>query len=370
MQYVINYNPAVIEVDTSACQIVGGINYCGVIPGPYALLFPITALSTALSPGRLFASSLGSFALSGGVASAGGLHSTVHWKITAMLPAGGTTPITFSTADTFYATSNTSPIDPSLNIFYTSTGGSYTLVGTPVCNYSLTNSPNPLSINQGSSGTNTITAALKSTVACNPVTLAATGLPAGATPMFSPNPVTPSTAGTPSTLTINVASSTIPGTYAITVTGTSTDHTAVTTTFNLMVIKVTVVVTVANLGGKSAWPEHHHNSVAKGNADTLFGKVFVNGTLYVYVVFSLVQDTLPAVTHTTTTSICTVSVSPCILTFGFAGTSGTGLVCPPTGVGADCGKYAATATVWYSTSATGPFVAGTHVKAFGFAIVP
>jgi hypothetical protein len=370
MQYVINYNPAVIEVDTSACQLVNGINYCGVIPGPYALLFPITALSTALSPGRLFASSLGSFALSGGVASAGGLHTTIHWKVTAMLPAGGTTPITFSTADTFYATSNTSPIDPSLNIFYTSTGGSYTLPST-ACAYTLSNSGTTTITtigNQGSSGTNTITATQTSMTACNPVTLTVSGLPTGVT-SNSPLSVTPITAGATATLTINVAATTVPNTYPITVTGTLTGNAPVTTSFNLVVNHVTPVVLVANLGGKSAWPEHHHDSVAKDNADTLFGKVFVNGTLYVYVVFTLIHDTTPLpIVLTTATGTCTVTLSPCLLSVDFKGISGTGLVCTTTTF-TDCGKYSVSATVYYSTSATGPFAAGTHVKAFGFAVV-
>lgn len=52
----------------------------------------------------------------------------------------------------------------------------------------------------------------------NPVTLTATGAPAGTTVSFSPNPATP---GTPVTMTLNNANTLPSGSYTITVTGTS-----------------------------------------------------------------------------------------------------------------------------------------------------
>jgi len=56
----------------------------------------------------------------------------------------------------------------------------------------------------------------------DPVTLGTTGLPAGATGSFSPNPATP---GTTSTLTVSGTAGVTPGTYPFTVTGNSTSGT-------------------------------------------------------------------------------------------------------------------------------------------------
>nr|WP_294861020.1 zinc-dependent metalloprotease family protein [uncultured Fluviicola sp.] len=53
----------------------------------------------------------------------------------------------------------------------------------------------------------------------DPVTLSATGNPAGTTVVFSPNPATP---GTNATMTISNTASATPGTYSLTVNGTST----------------------------------------------------------------------------------------------------------------------------------------------------
>ncbi len=96
-------------------------------------------------------------------------------------------------------------------------------------NFTLTASPNALTVAQGNSGT--------STIAINPtnnfdqdVTLSASGLPSGVTASFSPNPATNS-----STLTLAVSSSAKAGSKGITITGTygSLSHTT----------KVTLTVT-------------------------------------------------------------------------------------------------------------------------------
>jgi hypothetical protein len=127
MQYVINYDPKVIDVDMSFCQTVGGQSYCGVIPDAYALLFVITPLNVAVSSGRLFVASLGSFNTATGITSPGGVHSTIHWKIT----GSGTTALRFSASDTFYATSTSSPIDPNQNPSYTTFDGSFSNSAAP-----------------------------------------------------------------------------------------------------------------------------------------------------------------------------------------------------------------------------------------------
>jgi len=96
------------------------------------------------------------------------------------------------------------------------------LTGPPQPSFTLSASPSSLTIQQGNSGTSTITV--------NPlngfsgsVTLSASGQPSGVTAGFSPNPTT-----TTSTLTLTVGSGAAPGTYTITVSGVSGSLTAST----------------------------------------------------------------------------------------------------------------------------------------------
>ena len=95
--------------------------------------------------------------------------------------------------------------------------------------YALSASPNFFSVAQGYSGTSTIT----STVVefSSPVTLSASGQPAGVNVTFSPASIT--SAGT-STMTVTVASTTATGSYPITITGAS-GNTTNKTTFTLTV---------------------------------------------------------------------------------------------------------------------------------------
>jgi subtilase family serine protease len=99
------------------------------------------------------------------------------------------------------------------------------LAGSAVAGYSLSASPNAVSVAQGSSGTSTITVAVTGGFD-SAVTLTATGQPTGVTVGFSPTSITG--AGT-STMTMTVAASTVAGTYPITVTGTSGSTTENTT---------------------------------------------------------------------------------------------------------------------------------------------
>ena len=96
--------------------------------------------------------------------------------------------------------------------------------------FSLTASPNSLSIGQNSSGTSTITVVPVNGFTGN-VTLNATGLPSGVTAGFSPNPT-----ATTSTLTITVGSGAATGTSTVTISGTSGSLTN-TTTLALTVTK-------------------------------------------------------------------------------------------------------------------------------------
>ena len=82
--------------------------------------------------------------------------------------------------------------------------------------FSLSVSPASLSIKQGTSGSYTITITRTGGFA-GAVTLSVSGLPAGATAVFSPNPA----GGTTSTLTVTAAATTPTATSALTITGVS-----------------------------------------------------------------------------------------------------------------------------------------------------
>ncbi|HEX2551896.1 MAG TPA: M4 family metallopeptidase, partial [Nocardioidaceae bacterium] len=108
--------------------------------------------------------------------------------------------------------------------------------GDPTCNsgpdFALSASPASRTVVQGTSTTYTVTET-PSGGFTGSVTLAASGLPTGATAAFSPNPTT----GT-STLTVTTATTTPAGTFTITITGTSgtLSH---TTTVTLVVTTIT-----------------------------------------------------------------------------------------------------------------------------------
>jgi uncharacterized membrane protein len=121
---------------------------------------------------------------------------------------------------------------------------SCTTTATP--DFSVSASPNAVSVAQGGSGTSTITVASVNGFNAA-VALSATGLPSGASAVFSPTSVTPpaNSSGT-STLTLTTSSTTPTGTYAVTVTGTngSTSHNTT----------VTLTVTAAPAFSVSASP--------------------------------------------------------------------------------------------------------------------
>jgi hypothetical protein len=135
-----------------------------------------------------------------------------------------------------------------------STGTAFTLIATfadgtsatasatvgSVFDYTLTNTGN-ITVAPGNSGNTTITATL-ATGTAQAVTLAATGLPTGASASFTNNPCSPTCS---STLTISTTAATAPGTYPITVTGTPLNH---TTTFNLVVNTAAPTLTLSFSG--------------------------------------------------------------------------------------------------------------------------
>src|SRR3989442_8498063 len=94
----------------------------------------------------------------------------------------------------------------------------------PTNDFSISASPSSLTVNQGASGTSTISTTITSGSAQS-VTLSTSGCPSGASCTFSPNPIQ---SGGSSTLTVGAGTAT-PGTYTITVTGTGTSATHSTT---------------------------------------------------------------------------------------------------------------------------------------------
>ena len=105
-------------------------------------------------------------------------------------------------------------------------------------NFSLSASPNSVTVTQGSKGTSTITIT-PSDGFTGKVTLSASGLPSGVTAGFSPNPAT-----TSSTLTLTVSATAATGTVTVTVQGVSGSLTN-TTTLSLTVNPSGATVTVS-----------------------------------------------------------------------------------------------------------------------------
>jgi hypothetical protein len=96
--------------------------------------------------------------------------------------------------------------------------------------FTLAASPSTLSVQQGSTGSATITTS-RINGFTSPVTVTASGVPTGVTATFNPTSIT----GTQSTLTVGVAPSVPAGNYPITVTGTGSGVAPKTATFSLVV---------------------------------------------------------------------------------------------------------------------------------------
>ena len=103
---------------------------------------------------------------------------------------------------------------------------SLTVTAQPTPNFTISASPNTVSVVQGNNGTSTITTTVSGGFN-SAIALSATGQPTGVTVSFNPTPIAAPGSGT-STMTMAVASTTATGTYTITVTGSGggTTHTA------------------------------------------------------------------------------------------------------------------------------------------------
>jgi uncharacterized membrane protein len=165
------------------------------------------------------------------ITGADGFTGSVNLAVTSALPTGVTAsfspnPATASSVLTLTASSSAPAANQAITIAGTSgtlTASTNVTVGVHAPNFNLAASPATLGINQGASGTSTISV-LPLYGFTGAVNLSVSGLPAGVTASFSPV----STTGT-STLTVTASSTATSGNSTLTITGTSGNLTATTT---------------------------------------------------------------------------------------------------------------------------------------------
>ncbi len=178
-------------------------------------------------------------------------------------------------------------------------------VASPMFDYSLSNS-GPVSIQKGMSGSVTVTTKLTSGGAQSVALSCVTPLPSGIScTSFNPGSVIPSSSGATSTLTISVASSVVPGSYSVKVTGLPLGATTTPTV---------VDVTVTALGGGTVVATV---TVGKGP----FGVAYDNSNGYIYVA-NLNSNTTSIINGTTVVGTVAVGRGP----GGVAYDSGNGYV--------------------------------------------
>jgi len=132
-------------------------------------------------------------------------------------PGSGTSTLTL--------TASSSAAVGAYTITITGTGGGLTettavllTVSSATPSFTLAASPGSVTVQQGSNGTSTITAAISGGFS-SAIALSASGMPSGVTASFNPSSIPAPGSGT-STLTLTASSSAAAGTYTITVTGT------------------------------------------------------------------------------------------------------------------------------------------------------
>jgi hypothetical protein len=367
MQYVLLYKARVLAVDFNACQTVSGIPYCGVIPQAYALCFPLASISMAVTRynnthTRLFVSSLASIDPSVGCQSAGGIHSTIHWKVTGL----GRTNIDLSpsmgnlNSETFYQTTTTSPIDPSSKVFYTRNRSSPLGFFQNGLLYDINVSISPGTPSHVIVGQKFILGVLVTNTGDFDVDVSCV-ISVNGTAI---NPPTTIHVPEDQSILFGVMYQTTVVTHLVfsvtcTILGPFGDPTPLDNTAIWVLAVRALPKHTADLTGKGAWPDHHHFSISHyGSTEILFAKVATTGTAFIYVSFTLVKDTVPIPSVSTVPFLC-VGASTCGVSFGF------GPLSPLT----DIGHYDVTATAWYSDDNVNYF-AGVSNKAFTFAVLP
>ena len=198
------------------------------------------------------------------------------------------------------------------------------LVDAPAFGYTLANA-GTISVVQGGSGATTITATLQGGTGQG-VTLAASGLPSGATASFSAGTCTPTCT---STLTISTSGSTPIGTVPITVTGSPFSK---TTTFSLVVTAPTLTVAKAGTGSGTVTSRD-----AAINCGTTCSEPVASGTSVILTATPTSNSTFTSWSGCTSTRgpMCTVTVTAATtVTATFVLTTGVTLTVTILGSGA------------------------------------
>jgi kumamolisin len=133
-------------------------------------------------------------------------------------PGSGTSTATFTVASTTTPGTYTITVSGTGDSITHTAIVSLTVTSAPVPAFTLAASPTSVSVAAGSSGTSTVTTAVSGGFS-SAIALSASGQPTGVTVAFSPTSIAAPGSGT-STATFTVASTTVAGTYSITITGT------------------------------------------------------------------------------------------------------------------------------------------------------
>ena len=153
-------------------------------------------------------------------------------------PGSGTSTMTMAVAATTASGTYKITVTGTSGSTTETTTVSLTVTATPTPDFTISASPNSVSVVQGNSGTSTITTAVSGGFD-SAISLSASGQPTGVTVSFSTNPIAAPGSGT-STVTFAVASTTTAGTYTVTISGNGDAITNSTT--------VSLTVTTASTG--------------------------------------------------------------------------------------------------------------------------
>jgi phospholipase C len=142
-------------------------------------------------------------------------------------PGSGSSTLTLTASSSAAAGTYTVTISGTGGSVTETTTVSLTVTAGSSPNFTLTPNPTSVTVEPGSSGTSSITAAVSGGFD-SAIALSASGMPSGVTASFSPTSIAAPGSGS-STLTLTVGSSVAEGTYTITVTGTGGSVTQTTT---------------------------------------------------------------------------------------------------------------------------------------------
>lgn len=277
------------------------------------------------------------------VAPTGGFNGSVSFTASG-LPTGVTAlfnPTSSATASTLTLTASSTATVGAATVTITGTSGSTTetttislTVTSSTPGYSLTASPNSLSVEQGTNGASTI-----SVVPVNgfnsSVSFSASGLPTGVTASFSPT-----SSASASTLTLTASSTATVGAATVTITGTSGSTTETTT--------ISLTITSSTPPGYSLTASPTSLSIAQGNNGTSTITVVPTGGFNSSVTF--VATGLPTGVVASFNPTSSATASTLTLTASPTATTGTATVT----ITGTSGSTTETTTVGLTVTGTSP----------------